>query len=405
MLFKTRYSILPAVILLYCFPLIVFGGYIANHFPELNWKTFSSGMLLLALGSLALFLLLRYWESQANKNFFVEESAESQGPLTHKKEYIQLQKALEETELRVQQMETENLASTRIYEQLQLELQAENRVLQTVQHEKDQLQIQFDTLSEELAQLKETTEEKLEQNQIFLHEHQQTINEQRHVIEAKQQHVQQLEDKVRDLTYEIKTLLHLAEKTQVNEPSNYLSRSESPSKMTLGEGPLMPLNGSDQPLEGESEASHQLRRCLDIAQKMTGASHYNRQVKKSELSVEHYALDLRCLFESLRSENSFAILVYSQKENKLIFGNNQIKSILGWSSEKFIQSFPSIIEESVETWNNCLAQLAYKNECQAELNLKSKNGATVPVKCHLGVIPTGIFRSNILGVLCSTEKL
>jgi hypothetical protein len=403
MLFKTRYNILPAVILLYGFPLVVFGYYIASNFPELSWKAFSSGMLLLALGSLGLFFLLRYWESQMFMNYFDEEPSESHGTLVQEEKYIQLQQNLQEAELRVQQKETENLATTRIYEQLQSELQAESRALQTVQNERDQLQIQLDTLSDELTQLKESTEEKLEQNQIFFNEHQHTINEQRHVIEAKQQHVQQLEDKVRDLTYEIKTLLHLAEKTQINDLPTYSTRSENSSKINLGENSLISSNGSDQPLEGESEASHQLRRCLDIAQKMTGASHYNRQAKKTELSVEHYAIDLRCLFESLRSENSFAILVYSQKENKLIFGNNQIKSLLGWSSEKFIQSFPTIIEDSVEVWNNCLTQLAYKNECQAELNLKSKNGAAVPVKCLLGVIPTGIFRSNILGILCKSD--
>lgn len=403
MLFKTRYTLLPAVILLYCLPLTVYGFYIASHFPELSWKAFTAGLLLLALGSLGLFFLLRFWESQSTRSLFTEETTEPQEALVSSEQLAQLQQALESAEALVQQKEAENLASTRIYEQLQEELHSESRTLQSLQNEREQLQIQFDTLTHELTQLKESTEEKLEQNQIFLHEYQQTINEQRHVIEAKQQHTQQLEDKVRDLTYEIKTLLHLAEKTQINEQPSYMMKQESPAKMSLGDGALMPANGSDQPLEGESEASHQLRRCLDIAQKMTGASHYNRQAKKPELSVEHYALDLRCLFESLRSENSFAILVYSQKENKLIFGNNQIKSLLGWGSEKFIQSFPSIIEGSIETWNSCLAQLAYKNECQADLKLKSKNGAPVLVKCHLGVISTGIFRSNILGVLCSTE--
>lgn len=403
MLYKTRYSLLPAVILLYCFPLFVCGLYIARHFPELNWKAFTAGLLVLALGSLGFFLLLRYWESQSTKSLFTEDREESEELSVTSEELMQLQQSLEEAEVLVQQKEAEILASGRIYEQLQEELHSESRTLQSVQNEREQLQIQFDSLTVELTQFKEFTEEKLEQNQIFLHEYQQTINEQRQVIESKQQHIQQLEDKVRDLTYEIKTLLHLAEKTQIHEQPTYTIKPEVPVKSTLNEG-VLTASVSDQPLEGESEASHQLRRCLDIAQKMTGASHYNRQAKKNELSVEHYALDLRCLFESLRSENSFAILVYSQKENKLIFGNNQIKSLLGWGTEKFIQTFPSIIEGSIDTWNNCLAQLAYKNECQANMKLKSKSGAMVPIKCHLGVIPTGIFRSNILGVLCVADE-
>lgn len=403
MLFKTRYNILPAVFLLYCGPLAAFGIYFAKNSPELSWNSFSAGMLLLALGSLGLFLLLRHWECQLTKNFFLDETAEAQAPQVSEEELMKIQQTLAEAESRFLQKEAECLEGSQRYEQLQLELQSENQILKSLQAENELQETQCNALSNELNQIKESTEEKLEQNQIFLHEHQQTITEQRHVIEAKQQHIQQLEDKVRDLTYEIKTLLHLAEKTQLNDTPSYSVKQDTFSKVALGEGALLSPHGSDQPLEGESEASHQLRRCLDIAQKMTGASHYNRQTR-AELSIEHYALDLRCLFESLRSENSCAVLVYSQKENKLIFGNNQIKSLLGWGSEKFIQNFPTIIEESVETWNNCLSQLAYKNECQAELNLKSKNGAAVPVICHLGVIPTGIFRSNILGVLYKAEE-
>lgn len=402
MLFKTRYSLLPAIISLYSIPLIVFGLYITNRIPGLTWKAFCCGLLLLALGTSGFFFLLRYWESLNSKDYFDEEPPGTNSSRITEEMYERLQQQLQDEQSRSRQEEAERLASTRIYEQLQIELQAESQALSNALNERDQLRVKLDTLTEELTKVKESSQEKLEQNQIFLNEHQQTINEQRHVIEIKQQHTQQLEDKVRDLTYEIKTLLNLAEKTQLNDLSSYPMRQEAIPRVNLGDSTIHPSNNATQSSDGESEASHQLRRCLDIAQKMTGASHYNKQSKKSELSVEHHALDLRCLFESLRNESSFSLLVYSQKENKLIFGNNRIKSLLGWSSEKFIQSFPAIIEESVETWNNCLAQLAYKNECQAELSMKTKGGTSMSVKCHLGIIPTGIFRSNIIGVLSET---
>lgn len=394
MLSKTRYNLLPAVFLLYFIPLLVFGVYFAKKSPELSLGVFSFSFGLLSFGSLGFFLLLRSWESFREKQNMALDPI--LGDSSSYKTVASHQKAQAEAEAKANQIEAGYNELNHLYEQLKIDLKNENQAYLQAQIEKDQLQQHLNRVQEELVQLKESTAEKLEQNQIFLHEHQQTITEQRQVIEAKQQHIQQLEDKVRDLTYEIKTLLHLAEKTQINEipkQQELFSKPNLPETASLG-SPIV-----ERPINGEDEATYQLRRCIDIAQKMTGASHYNRLAKRNELSIEHHALDLRCLFESLKNENTFAIIVYSQKENKLIFANGQIKPLLGWSSEKFIQNFLSIIEESSEAWNNSIAQLAYKNECQTELSLKSKTGSSIQIKCHLGVIPTGIFRSNILGIL------
>ncbi len=354
------------------------------------------GLLLTALGSLCLFLLMQYWENELRIKT-EDEPPLDKAPIATLEEIADLQQQIEKLEQQILGLETQKIDLTQQIEQFQLELNDGERIVFDLKLQKDQLQKITDTLRNELHQVKETSEEKLEQNQIFLREHQQTINEQRQVIEVKQQHIQQLDDKVRDLTYEIKTLLHLAEKSQIQDQKNF----------TLN--PLQPENGIEASVQPfihnpqvgkESLASSHLKHCIDIAQKMTGASHYgNRSGKRAELSAEHYVLDLRCLIDSLRNENSCAILIYSQKENKIIFANNQIKPLLGWNSEKFIQNFPTIIEESATDWNAALSQLAYKNECQTDLLMRSKNGAMVQVNCQLGVIATGIFRSNILALL------
>ncbi len=414
MLFKTRYNILPAVFMLYFLPLLALGMYGTRKALGNSWEIMSIGLFLVALGSLCLFLLMRYWENEiAMKYMEVDESQEMEEEITPDSEGII---ALQQAEARSQEMEIEIVDLNHQNEELQSELVEKQNLIQDLNLQKEQLQGSVAKLRNEFHQVKESSEEKIEQNQIFLREHQQTITEQRQVIEVKQQQIQQLDDKVRDLTYEIKTLLHLAEKTQVNDQRHFspseitssknshfeilnealASTSVSASLLQIPIGP----NGSK-----ESQASVQLKHCIDIAQKMTGANHYSsRSGKRGELSMEHYALDLRCLIDSLRNENSCAVLIYSQKENKFIFGNNQVKTLLGWNAEKFIQNFPSIIEESVDLWNGTLAQLAYKNECQAELLMKSKNGTLVPIKCYLGVIPTGIFRSNILGLLYHAEE-
>jgi hypothetical protein len=403
MLFKTRYNILSAVLVLYLAPLAALSYFSAKHSSEVSWGVFCFALFLLSAGSLILFLLLRYWENESSAHAFALDG--SLLPLENSINTIQLEE-FQKVEERILQMETELNDSNAVKERKQEEIGKMQQALTELGVEKDLLQDHVSALLGELNQIKEASEEKLEQNQIFLNEHQQTITEQRHAIEVKQQHIQQLEDKVRDLTYEIKTLLHLAEKTQLRNERDYIGQQDSLIKGSSSSDRAEMT--SFQPPQGqisqEAQATQQLRHCIDIAQKMTGASHYqNRVGQKSELSIEHYALDLRCLFESLRSETSCAIMIYSQKENKLIFGNNQIKPLLGWTAEKFIQNFPSIIGESTEIWSSSLAQLAYKNECQAELLMRSKGGPAIPVKCYFGVIPTGIFRSNILGLLLKSE--
>ncbi len=409
MLFRTRYNILPAILLLYFLPLLALGMYGTRKALGNSWEIMSIGLFLVSLGSLFLFLLMRYWENEiAIKYMEVEEDEiqEMEEEIIPDSEEIM---ALQQAEVRSQEMEVEIVLLNQQNEELQSELSDKQQFIQELNLQKEQLQASVVKLRNEFNQVKESSDEKLEQNQIFLREHQQTITEQRQVIEVKQQQIQQLDDKVRDLTYEIKTLLHLAEKTQVKDQRSFLA-SETPSKVphfeSTGEGPSSLLQIPIGPQGSkENQAAFQLKHCIDIAQKMTGANHYNNRAgNRAELSMEHYALDLRCLIDSLRNENSCAILIYSQKDNKLIFGNNQIKPLLGWNAEKFIQNFPVIIEDSVDVWNATLAQLAYKNESQAELSMKSKNGNLIPIKCYLGVIATGIFRSNILGLLYHAES-
>lgn len=396
MLFKTRYHILTVVIALYFFPLFILIAYDTGNNLGNRWQILSAGLLLLSLGSLCLFLLLRYWEKA-----IAVDSALDQGVHLHEKSApTESLISLEEAEERGLALEGEVAALVQNNEELQTALADVQQLVSDLHMQKEQLLKEISVLRAEFNQVKESSEEKLEQNQIFLREYQQTITEQRQVIEVKQQQIQQLDDKVRDLTYEIKTLLHLAEKSQVRDQRNFTVTEPALKLSDAIEEPSSLQAPVNFQLGKEGQASYQLKHCIDIAQKMTGASHYtNRSGKRADVSMDHYALDLRCLIDSLRNENSCAILIYSQKENKVIFGNAQVKPLLGWNSEKFIQNFSSIIEESAENWSAALAQLAYKNECQAELSMKSKSGVLVPVKCYLGVIATGIFRSNILGLL------
>jgi hypothetical protein len=118
-----------------------------------------------------------------------------------------------------------------------------------------------------------------------------------------------------------------------------------------------------------------------------------------DLPINNYTLDLRRLFDSLRSENAGVVFVYSQKENKLLFTNNVVKNVLGWSPEKFTQDFQEIVQDGLQEWKNAVSQLLIKGETNTRLVIKTKSGQDMMFQCQLGIIPTGIFRNHVIGVL------
>lgn len=392
MTFKTRYHLLLPILIFYFVPLFTLGLYKASNLSEITWNFFAAALLISSFGTLCLFLILKNWQESLISDILPENLQRNvhAAPLRHQE--------LQEAKSRLLQLEAQMAEEDLQRELLHKELESRILDVKALSEQKEDLQKRIVELSDELHHLKEAAEEKLEQNQIFLHEHQQTIAEQRHTLEIKQQHIQQLEDKVRDLTYEIKTLLNIAEKAQQKCQDEIGVKEDNFLLLTPNsdEGSFRHFGGGT--IRNEGAAFAQLKRCVDIAQKMTGASHYmSRQSKLPP--IDHYALDLRRLFDSLRSENSCTVLVYSQKENKPIFVNPQIKTLLGWTSDKFLLHFPSIMSESSEIWLHSLSQLAYKNECQVDLMMKARTGALMSIKCHLGIVPTGLFRSHIIGIL------
>lgn len=411
--FATRHRILLSIVGFYLLPVMAISGYAQVSMPQdYAWKVLALGLLLGAGGSLTLFILMRDWEKtyeQEPVELAPEKPGETQQPPEEAAPAIS-QQALEEAEAKYQQAAQEILEAQKKQMSLEAQLESQKEEILNLNKEKERLQRQSDQILRDFNQFKDSSEEKFEQTRIFLGEYQQTINEQRQAIETKQQLVGQLESKVRDLTYEIKTLLQLAEMARTHEPAPAIPESEPtteappPYKAEATEEIYDLSSNTDKQVNSEEEAASQLKRCIDIAQKITGANHYSSRLSRlKDLPMDNYALDLRRLFDSLRSENSATVFVYSQKENKVLFVNNQVRGLLGWSTDKFNQSFGEIIEEEAEAWKNLVSQLAYKNDSKACLLMKNKSGQSLPVNCHLGVIPTGLFRSNIIGVLYQTK--
>lgn len=395
---SNRYTLVVAILFLYLFPLCLLTGYSAGLLsPDPSWSALSTGLLLTSFGALVFFLLMSKWEESLQswqrqlllaKNTSPKYVEDFSLPLPppQKVESIptdvdQLKKEIEE------------------YQSKQKELLGD---IQKLQSERERYQRQAELLLQEYAQYKGGSQEELEQKGSLLAEYQQTVSEQRSVIEKNVQQIGSLESKVKDLSYEIKTLLHLGEMSisSTSKTQPFSLKEESVSYDIEPDFVEEATTPSDKMIHTPEQAAIQLRRCIDIAQKITGAHHFNNPTLRfREYSMDNYTLDLRRLFDSLRSENSCGVVFYSQKENKLLFANNVMRNLLGWSPDKFVQGFPEIVQGGMADWRAAVVQLPSTNEAKIRLLLRTKTGQDVPFHCHLGIIPTGLFRSHILAVM------
>jgi len=213
--------------------------------------------------------------------------------------------------------------------------------------------------------------------------------------------VMHLETKVGDLTHEIKTLLHFAETRSASlltdhQASPTLQESPPSVKVEASFEPSLSIENSTQTTQ---EASQQLKNCLDMAQKIKGSQRFGSQIYSFlDSPADSFSLDLRRLCDRLRSETQSMILLYSPKDNQLLFASNKIKILTGWSPEKFAQIFFEILKDESE-WKQGIDTLAMHNEAQIQLQLKTKSNQILIANAMLGLIPTGIFRNHIIAVL------
>ncbi len=227
--------------------------------------------------------------------------------------------------------------------------------------------------------------------------------------EKKERYAVQLENRIRDLSYEIKTLLQLANideeereeipyatarattTTQETTASYAGTQCEEPALAVIYKKPLHMTH---------HQASLLLQRCIDMAQKMTGSQYLGyRGSRMGEYGSQAYTLDLRHLFERLRMEGGGILIVYSRQEGKVLYVSEEVRDWLGWNAEKFAQNFPFLVQEGYEGWERALSSISQTKEVSVELILKTKNGDDTTVRCQLSLIPTGLFKGYLLGVL------
>lgn len=383
----SRFQLIGVIVCFYALPILVLTLF-GSHFKD-SWSLLNLGLAFLAIGSGLIFFLLIHWENnllrraqslmgkrEEEPHFDLPREGSSHEMMHFQGLYDQSQAALQDLESR--QQESQDLVQKQTVEIEQL-----TRECERYKQEAEQLLADF-------QEFKEQVRKESDLQQSLLLDHQQTIAEQRLLTEKKQQQVIQLEAKVIDLNYELKTLLRLAEKP-IEIPMERVSYPSQPA--FTREEYKNNTQQSDEPVM-------QLKRCLEIAQNIMGATHFGGPSSRlRDVTSDHFALDQRRLFDRLGGESENTVFFYSPKDNKVLFVNDQVKQLLGITPEKFIQNFTDLMQVGMEEWKKGLNQLSYKNEAKALFPLKTRSGQEILVNCLLGIIAAGPFRQHVIGVM------
>ncbi|MGE4574455.1 hypothetical protein [Parachlamydia sp.] len=395
-LLKHRHQLIGLAVALYLIPLFVLTFMSLQHLPlSKSWTFLSVGLFLSLAGSLFLLFVLKGWED-ALKLYFENIYIESQKaliPETPAEDFAILKQKVEEL--------------TEQEELLARELSQKDTELAEYQNREEEIK-RLVQISEDFAEFRLEMEQQIEEREQLIHTLRQETHEQKNVLQSKDDRIEDLESQVNDRNYELQTLLKFSEhpqfKSEVFSPKDFKSIEpvkNSPAIYSIQEelerGAL--AFHDDTKISHAEGASHQLKQCIEIVQNITGVNHFSSQSSLfRDLPVNSNALDLRRLGDSLGSENMAALAVYSKKEHKLLYANHQIRHLLGWSSDKFLQDFPEIVQDGLAEWKTQIQGLSSSHEAKIRLVMKTKFGENLLLNCHLGLIPSGIFCNHVIAV-------
>ncbi len=376
---KLRQSIIVTILAAYFAPVLLFTIFSLN-FMELSqrWLFFSSSLLAAVIGTILLIVSMLFWESQQD----IRSEPIPAAPVPEKKE--------------TSEPSPDILKAAMIREkELKTKLDHAKQKWHSKKTEFDTLQAQFKKVQHDFESLQIYSEEQLKKKDRLLAEYAQTVNELRGAMERKQDQIEKLQDSVSDLSYDLDTLLKLSNFDSVKEAGEGNKSHEEASPVK--ELPRTPSTFCAQ------DASSLLKKCINVAQKLT-SNQFTTSSRFRELPINSTALDQRRLFESFRSETSCLIVMYSMKEGALTFANDMTKHMLGWTPDKFVQEFSHLFQEGQEEWRTALQSLSHQSEAICRFTLKTRLEEPLSFACHMGMIPTGVFKNYVVGVLYEDKE-
>ena len=406
---KTIYIILLGCLLL---PIICVTGYAAS----VGFKgIFVVAFLAASLSGGGGWYLLRIWEQKMQRSVnelvrrrmrkmhdFGTEPQSARVPnreAVYTAEIQRLEAELEKVSIgyehQIDLMQSSVAKSKNDVHQLNLEMDRKLEEMRLAYLEFEDLRKEYHRLEEDVVHVKEKARESLKHKDSLINEYQRTMSEQRTIIEKKQHYISKLEGKVRDLMYEIRSLLQLEE-----------SPHDSVPQVDMNEQAMR-----DYYLPSSSQAhtpydlSQQLGHYIEKAEELTGVDHLGYVGGKSprflDMSLECYAVDRRRLFDSFKDETTGILFIYSQVEKNFLFVNHYVKTLIGWSPEKFVKEFPRLVVRGYPEWGETLRNVKMKRESRLQLAILNKSGQPVGFECYLGMITRGPFANHVIGIFAT----
>jgi PAS domain-containing protein len=414
---KAFYSILILSVLFPFFVLFfLFFSFVEQSLKAIFFVTFS---MLSSIAGGFTFILVRFWEKKMRRTVsslvkvrmakLTESRAESQDQLRDYQDklnqsHLYIEEMQRGFEHQIDLLQTSVAKNKSRVEEISLEMEAQTNLSRHYSLQCEDLKKERERLQEEIARDQEEFKHQLFHKEGLLQEYQQTISEQRMVIEKKQRYIAKLEGKVRDLMYEIRSLLQLEEHPPEKSLTPFLDISEQ-----------IPFRGKTiYPQVKESslspyDLSLQLQKYIDMAKNFTGIDHLGymggRSPRFVDVSSDSYAIDQRRFFDSFRDEANVILFVHSMIEDKFLFVNPLIKTLLGWSPEKFIKDFPQLMHAGYIEWRQALLKIQSLQEMQLKMVLKSKVGTEHLFQCHIGWVSQGPFVNHVIGLLSPKHGL
>lgn len=279
--------------------------------------------------------------------------------------------------------------------QLNLEMERKREEMRLAYLEFEDFRKEYSRLEEEASHVHGEAQNALKHKDSLLSEYQKTIGEQRMILEKKQRYISKLEGKVRDLMYEIRSLLQLE-----NTPGGFGEIGGLDiNDQEMIDSFLLPSTSPSKPYD----LSVQLHKYIEKAENLTGMDHLGYVGGKSprflDLTLECYAVDRRRLFDTFKDENAGIVFIHSPMEGKFLFVNHIVKSLIGWSPEKFMKEFPRLLNKHYHEWQEAIGKIKTVKECSIRVALLNKEHQPKPFECYLGMISKGPFTNHVIGIL------
>ncbi|MFZ0565260.1 MAG: hypothetical protein WAM28_03660 [Chlamydiales bacterium] len=362
-------------------------------------------LLLALISAIGGWYLLKFWESKMQRS--VSELLKAK--MAHLKELREIKVYQEERDYLIAQIEEmrrgyehqidllqSSVAKSKTeVHHLNLEMDKKLEEMRIAYLEFEDLRKEYHRLETDYQQAIEEIQKELRHKESLNKEYQRTITEQRNIIEKKQGYIVKLERKVQNLIHEIRSILQL-------EQSSTDVKSPLDTSLQQGVDTYRPLPTSKSNFY---DLSLQLQRYAEKAENLTGAEHLGyiggNSPRFLDMSFDGYAIDRRRLLDTFGEETNGILFIYSQVEKKLLFVTPHVKILLGWSVEKFMKEFPSLVVKGFPEWKMALANTHSVNETQASLIIQSKSNRPEHFDCHMTRITKGPFMNHVLGIFSS----